>query len=388
VAWFLARIRYTSSPKPAQGNIAVRTRAVLARCFRGLDRRTLGVLVLAIAASNLFAWPIATAFDRGLSPNEIVAPYGRVLTADLIHYLPAIVGVAAWNLMRRSGIRGAVMTVAIIGGSAWLALIVARPILIPVYETFFDLSKFALGSWVQYFALNSLCVLALMLVDRERLAADALERERQQVLELDRGLAEARIQVTEAQIEPHFLFNTLANIRRLYAIDTVAGRAMLRDFAQMLGAALPSMRQSHSTLEREVSLAMAYLGVQKIRMGPRLVVELDLPQPLRGASFPSMMLPTLVENAVKHGLAPLRDGGTVRIAATADGAHLTVRVVDSGCGLRTSSGTGVGLANVVSRLEALYGKKGQFELEPNPDRGVTASIQIPLMLNDVPVHVP
>ncbi len=350
--------------------------------------RVLGVLVLAIAASNLFAWPIATAIDRGLTPGEIVAVYGRLLAADLIHYLPVIIGVAVWNLMRRNGVAGAIATVAIIGGASWMAITITPPILIPVYETFFDWPKWLVGYWVHYFALSSMFVLVLMLVDHERSAAEGLERERLQVIELGRGLAEARIQVTQAQIEPHFLFNTLANIRRLYSIDRVAGRAMLRDFAQMLGATLSSMRQSHSTLAREAELSVAYLNVQKIRMGPRLVVEFDLPQALRGASFPPMMLPTLVENAVKHGLAPLREGGTVRIVAAVDGPNLSVRVVDSGCGLRKISGTGVGLANVTSRLEALYGTAGQFELESNPDRGMTASIQIPLMLNDPPVSMP
>jgi sensor histidine kinase YesM len=137
----------------------------------------------------------------------------------------------------------------------------------------------------------------------------------------------------QAQIEPHFLFNTLANVRRLYQVDPGAARTMLRQFSLMLGRSLADIRNERATLGREVALTLAYLGVQKIRMGDRLEFATDIPPPLRDAALPPMMLSTLVENSIKHGLAPLRGGGRVTIVAEADGGTLRVRVVDTGCGL-------------------------------------------------------
>jgi len=152
---------------------------------------------------------------------------------------------------------------------------------------------------------------------------------------------------------------------------------MLRQFSRMIEAALPRMRDSHSTLGRELSLAVAYLSVQKIRMGTRLQFSVDVPENLRGSDLPPMMLSTLVENAIKHGLAPLRHGGRVHIAAAVERDILRVYVADTGRGLAESCGDGVGLANIESRLAAMFGKAAGLSLEPNVDGGVTASIELP-----------
>jgi LytS/YehU family sensor histidine kinase len=184
----------------------------------------------------------------------------------------------------------------------------------------------------------------------------------------------------QAQIEPHFLFNTLAHVRRLYQVDRDAARTMLRQLSRMLGRSLADIRNERATLGREVALALAYLGVQKIRMGDRLEFATDIPPPLRDAALPPMMLSTLVENSIKHGLAPLRGGGRVTIAADADGGTLRVRVVDTGCGLSESAGSGVGLANIQTRLAALYGAEGALSLEPNEQGGVTAILELPLRI--------
>jgi hypothetical protein len=196
--------------------------------------------------------------------------------------------------------------------------------------------------------------------------------------QLEARIVEARLQVMQAQTEPHFLFNTLSHVKRLYRTDPALGRRMLDRFCDYLRATLPQMRGEGATLGREIDLARAYLDVQKIRMGQRLAVAIDVAPDLRDRAFPSMMLLTLVENAVKHGLSPLPDGGAITISAhTRDGA-LEVAVADSGAGFSTTKGTGVGLSNIRARLQSLYGSSARLTLAPGSPRGIVAAVAIPL----------
>ncbi|MEK7754987.1 MAG: histidine kinase, partial [Acidobacteriota bacterium] len=136
---------------------------------------------------------------------------------------------------------------------------------------------------------------------------------------LARQLTEAKLAAMQAQIEPHFLFNTLASVRQLILTDPVAAAKMQADLIKYLRAAIPQMRESTSTLAREAELARAYLDILKVRMEHRLTWLIDIPPALGGVSFPPMMLPTLVENAIKHGLEPRIEGGEIRISAAAAG---------------------------------------------------------------------
>jgi LytS/YehU family sensor histidine kinase len=194
---------------------------------------------------------------------------------------------------------------------------------------------------------------------------------------LETQLVEARLQVMQAQVEPHFLFNTLAHVKRLFKSDPVLAQRMLDHFCAYLHAALPQMRNAVATLGSELALAQAYLDVQKIRMGDRLVVEIAVPDGERQQPFPSMMLASLVENAIKHGLNPLSEGGVVRVSAERSQEALRVIVADSGRGFFASRGNGVGLANIRGRLAALYGPAARFTLAPNVPRGILATIEIP-----------
>ena len=194
---------------------------------------------------------------------------------------------------------------------------------------------------------------------------------------LDRQMAEAHLRVLQAQIEPHFLFNTLAHIKRLYRTDPDQGRTMLQNLSDYLRAALPQMRESESTLGRELALARAYLNVLQVRLGERLEVSIAVPETLYRAELPPMMLSTLVENAIKHGIAPLQQGGIVKIVAAREENRLLVSVADNGVGFQGFSGGGVGLANTRARLAALYGAEGLLTFAANPVRGVTVSISLP-----------
>ncbi len=197
---------------------------------------------------------------------------------------------------------------------------------------------------------------------------------------LQAQMVEARLSALQAQIEPHFLFNTLANVKRLYETVPTQGREMLSSLINYLRAALPSMRQSGSTVAREFELARSFLTILKMRMRERLDFSIDHAASLGDARVPPMVLPTLVENAIKHGLAPLPEGGRIDISASRDGDDLVVEVRDDGAGFSGSAGVGVGLANTRSRLAALYGARAGLELAAGSPRGVTASIRLPLEL--------
>ena len=236
------------------------------------------------------------------------------------------------------------------------------------------------NTWSRYGSLSALFAAVFVFI---RLADESAER----AAEAERNRArfaqreeEARLRMLQAQIEPHFLFNTLANVRRLYQTDQAAGEAMLGNLLRYLAVALPQMRAATSTLAREAALAESFLEIQRIRMGARLAFAFDIPAALRDAALPPMMLLTLVENAIKHGLAPLPEGGSVRISAVADGPELVLRVADTGRGFAQSSGGGTGLANIRARLAGHYGGAARLALALNTPRGVTATIGVPLSL--------
>jgi len=152
---------------------------------------------------------------------------------------------------------------------------------------------------------------------------------------------------------------------------------LLHALTTYLRSALPRMRNAFSTLRSETELARAYLDVLRLRMGHRLAVEINVPPALVSAEMPPMILATLVENAIKHGLAPRPSGGRVRIVARQHGDQLKVSVGDDGVGFQRSSGSGVGLANIRSRLASLYGPRGQLRLAANREGGVTATLSLP-----------
>ena len=199
-----------------------------------------------------------------------------------------------------------------------------------------------------------------------------------QRVELDRQMTEARLQSLRAQIEPHFLFNTLANVQELYRTDPARGRRMLGSFVAYLRTALPHMRREETTLAHEIDLARTYLDVLQVRMGERLQVRFDVPAEYAGLAFPPLALSTLTENAIKHGLNPLPEGGAIEIRAQREGGRLKVGVADTGAGLRASGGSGTGIANLRARLAALYGGEGGLTLEANAPRGIRATITVPI----------
>ncbi len=216
-----------------------------------------------------------------------------------------------------------------------------------------------------------------------RASADSDEQLRQESLRrqsVEQQLANTRLTALRKQIEPHFLFNTLATVRRLHQTDPAAGAGMLAHFIDYLRRVLPMLECSEVALGDEINLISAYLAVIRSRMMGRLVVTFQVPGDLRAAQVPPLALATLVENAIKHGLAPLPSGGTISITATSTEGELQVVVADNGVGLKADSGggTGIGLYNVRARLATLYGAKAQLQVQANQPTGVCATIRLPL----------
>jgi signal transduction histidine kinase len=209
-------------------------------------------------------------------------------------------------------------------------------------------------------------------------ASSALLRSQIDVAALDAEAKRARLQLLRAQIEPHFLFNTLATVRTLARIDRLAAVEMLDNLMRYFSEALPRLREDESSLAEELELIDAYLRIHQIRMGNRLAYELRAPAELRGARVPTMMLLTLVENALKHGIHPTVEGGRIRVSAAHESSALVLKVADTGRGMTALQGHGTGLANIRMRLSMLYGEKAALSLAQGDARGVVATISIPL----------
>ena len=205
-----------------------------------------------------------------------------------------------------------------------------------------------------------------------KLAFDA-EREK-----AARELSEARLRMLHAQIEPHFLFNTLGAVQQLAQKESPRAAALTADLIAFLRGSLGEMRSERVTLASDFGMIEAYLKVMAVRQGERLRFALDLPPALAPAEVPSMMLLTLVENAIKHGIEPSLRGGEIRIAAAREAGRLVLSVRDTGAGLAEQPGAGEGLANVRHRLQLLYGPAAGLDVSGADDGGVLARITLPL----------
>jgi hypothetical protein len=200
---------------------------------------------------------------------------------------------------------------------------------------------------------------------------------------LKRQVVEARMAAMQAQVEPHFLFNTLASIDHL--IETAPERAsqMQKNLIALLRASMPTMREASTggtrELGREVAVIRPYLEILKVRMEERLQTRIDIPEGLHSAEFPPMMLQSLVENAIKHGLEPKTQGGELYVKAEIVHGKLALMVADTGVGFGQAAtrGTGVGLANIRERLQLLYGAKASLAVAENQPSGTVVTITVP-----------
>ena len=257
---------------------------------------------------------------------------------------------------------------------------------------FHDREPFSLGDILfDLFTLFVFASMILKLVYKGQMQAEAVASQahaQAEAEQLRRQLAEARMATIQAQIEPHFLFNTLASIEHLIPSDPARARRMQQHLIALLRASLPRLREAvdHplAPLARELDMVRPYLAIQKIRMEERLDTRIDVPEGLLSAELPPLMLQTLVENAIRHGLEPQPEGGMLDIRAEVRDGQLNLHVIDNGLGLPGGADrpaglapAGTGLDNVRERLRLHYGQNAGLELQRRPEGGTHARLYLP-----------
>ncbi|MCY4756823.1 sensor histidine kinase [Pelomonas aquatica] len=230
------------------------------------------------------------------------------------------------------------------------------------------------GFWGEFLSVSMLVTFIMGLRYRARWKQEALQAR----------VTEAQLKLLQGQIEPHFLFNTLANVQSLIDFDPERAKQMLERFTDYLRASLGQLRGDSTTLAQEFGMLGAYLALMQLRMGERLKVELSLPAELGAIALPPLLAQPLVENAIHHGLEPKIAGGTVAVSARRVDGRLWIEVADDGQGLdgqrpggQRRSGNGVALDNIRARLAARFGPGASLDLLPRDGGGTLARIQIP-----------
>jgi hypothetical protein len=226
--------------------------------------------------------------------------------------------------------------------------------------------------------LGLLITLTAQLREREaRARTQALEFELERS-RLERQAVDARLALLQAQIEPHFLFNTLANVQALVESGSPRAADVLKSLIAYLRAAVPRLHRGDPTVADELALVRAYLELMQMRMPDRLQFNFDVAPAAAHLRFPAMALLTLVENAVRHGIDPSETGGRIDVGVRVDGRHLQAWVQDDGIGLSVQAKPGIGLRNLRERLTATYGAGATLELLENSPRGLRAKFTLPL----------
>ena len=267
----------------------------------------------------------------------------------------------------------------------WLALIEWRQLYLIWFLAFMTGAFIHLTEQAIWFILVSFGVKVLAGGKRR---AELLAREagdKANVANLERRLTEAQMATLQAQVEPHFLFNTLALIGQLIETDHREAARVHGYLIEYLRASLPQMRGkagAGGTLGKQVELSRAYLAIMQARMKERLAVRFEVADFLGSAPFPPMMLQTLIENAIKHGLEPKVAGGAIVVRAHVEGATLHVDVCDDGVGFALHGGDDVGLANIRERLALLYGKDAELVIEAPLAGGACVSIRLPYRMTE------
>ena len=332
-------------------------------------------LVLAAAEQWLAGRP------GSFGPRLVVMLIGANVVGFLIH--GALYGLRRFAPMAVSGKgwrpRLAQMAVSCIGALLGIALM--RVVLSNAHPL--DVLRSGPMVSIAIYAVVTAVIIRLVLfagerrIERETQAA----RQQEQIAAAGRMLAEARLRALQAQIEPHFLYNTLANVVSLIDTQPAQARRMLERFIDYLRASLAASRADAATLGGELDLVRAYLDVLGVRMGARLRYRIEADSDTRQLPIAPMLLQPLVENAIMHGIEPKMEGGEILVRARLLGDALCVEVSDSGMGLGhapTRPGGGVGLSNLRERVQQLHGPKAQLQLIENQPCGVTSRLLLPL----------
>jgi hypothetical protein len=336
--------------------------------YGGLGYVLVNTLVFACLNAAMVAWPVLVAHR----PAVALHLFGLVFGMTWVEALPTpLLMPVVMNLAPRSGARRLLW---LFGMS--LVMCVWCEYLIEGFHYSWDWRS--LGVFLDGMVFTSLVVGTCVYHRDARGAADHWMRAQIDRTRLDAELQHAQLQLLRAQIEPHFLFNTLSAVRALARSDRTATVEMLDNLMRYFEAALPRLQGEEVPLAQEMQLVEAYLGIYRVRMGARLNYEIELPDELAQARIPTMLLLTLVENALKHGIDPVVEGGFIRVSASGEQGSLRLSVADSGRGLSVHQGRGTGLANIRQRLLMMYGSGAILSLRPAEPRGMVACVAMPM----------
>ncbi len=356
------------------------TRPLALAFNRATGGQTLGMSLLLATVTSLYlvggelamSWPHMQAALHLLAyvwVTQFVLAWATLVLIAKLH--PRVPTTAP---ARQLGLLGLVLACTVVGTAIQTVMMLLYPL--RDEQVPFSVPPFL---WLWNASLAVLLVVAHTFAIRNQAANHALHDAELRRLALARDVDAAQLQLLQAQGEPHFLFNALANVRRLLHTDSSAAHRLLTDLLRYLQMALPALRATHSTLAREAELVRAFLAVYQVRMGPRLQFDVQVPAALASQAVPPMVLLTLVENALKHGLQPLIEGGSVTVAAAEHNGNVVLTVADTGRGMGSGSGAGTGLANLRARLRSMHGAAASLALAMNEPRGVVATVVLPAM---------
>ncbi len=345
-----------SEPQPQFSFNAIDTEPVKTFLLTGL--LCLGISLLVVIFTGTPFWASALmSFSIGWSINLSFLLLGNLLARWMNPYVAAIpltaLGMAFGLIVSGVGIFG----------DAWHFFIGEYDTL--VITTFFGVVGFAIFSTRG------------RLADAEaKLAKAHAEQEKR-----ERLLAETELRLLQAQIEPHFLFNTLSNIAGLIHNKPDVAEQTLLNLTTLLRSTLKRTRQQDTTIAEEITIGKAYLDIQATRMQGRISYDINCPNHLQAHPLPPLLVQPLIENAVTHGIEPNETGGSIHVAVCADNASVNITVADTGHGVeatQSNPGTGTGLRNVRERLQALYGEAASLTLTENKPHGMVANLRVPL----------
>jgi Histidine kinase len=357
------------------------TAATIIEAWRNLSHRdwaTTFLFGISVCLMHLLTW--RTKFD--------VSPPVQLLVLDAIGAIAMMFAVVVADRVTgmNSDRRAAYVTAVVIGaGAAAILDSLALGLVWNQYELAFadpspDWRTYRVGHsfylFFEWIALGG--VATFVYIDRRRAQAEVahLHEAEMERARTARGVFESRLQAMQARVEPQFLFNTLAQVKRLYEMDPGLAQRMLDELIAYLRAAMPRMRDTSSTVGQEIELARAYLHIVKLRLGDRLAFDIDVPKGADRARMPPMMLLPLIDHAVVHGLGPAQTNGTIRIVCTIAHGRLRLTVADSGAGFVPGNG-GDGIASIRERLAVLYGDDARLELHQLEQKATEAVMEIP-----------
>ena len=222
-------------------------------------------------------------------------------------------------------------------------------------------------------------IIVLFFSHREKILTTRTQLQAEEIRNLDshKKIAETNLRMLQAQIEPHFLFNTLSNVISLIDNDPQKSKNLLESLTVFLRATLKRSSDEQQTLAAEINLVRSYLDIMQIRMGKRLQYRINCPDDVLDCQFPPLLLQPLVENAIIHGIDPLAEGGEIDIDISKDNAMLQLNVSDSGRGLQTNKLKGFGLGNIRARIKSIYAETGRLVIQENHPRGLIVTIEVP-----------